>query len=45
MTYEGRESMITLLEALNTQKKYKLETLYLAMSLCDRYLVNLAIKN
>ena len=43
--YEGRESMITLLEALNTQKKYKVETLYLALSLCDRYLVNLAIEN
>lgn len=45
VSYEGRESMITLLEALNTQKKYKLETLYLALSLCDRYLVNLAIAN
>ena len=43
--YEGREIMITLLEALNTQKKYKVETLYLALSLCDRYLVNLAIEN
>ena len=45
VSYEGRESMITLLEALNTQKKYKLDTLYLALSLCDRYLVNLAIQN
>ena len=32
------------LEALNAEKKYKPETLYLAASLCDRYLVNLAIK-
>ena len=34
VSYEGRESMITLLEALNSQKKYKLDTLYLALSLC-----------
>ena len=37
--------MITLLEDLNRQKEYKDETLYLAASLCDRYLVNLAVKN
>jgi len=37
--------MITLLEDLNNQKSYKEETLYLAASLCDRYLVNLAVKN
>ena len=37
--------MITLLEDLNISKAYKDETLYLAASLCDRYLVNLAIKN
>ena len=35
--------MVTLLEALITEKEYKEETLYLAVSLCDRYLVNLAI--
>ena len=35
--------MVTLLEALITEKDYKEETLYLAASLCDRYLVNLAI--
>ena len=35
--------MVTLLEALITEKDYKEETLYLAVSLCDRYLVNLAI--
>lgn len=36
--------MITLLEDLQRQKSYKEETLYLAASLCDRYLVNLAVK-
>ena len=45
VSYDGRESMITLLEALNLQKKYKLDTLYLALSLCDRFLVNLSIEN
>ena len=37
--------MITLLEDLNNSKAYKEETLYLAASLCDRYLVNVAIIN
>ena len=37
--------MITLLEDLNRLKHYKEETLYLAASLVDRYLVNLAVKN
>jgi hypothetical protein len=31
--------MVTLLEALNQEKEYKQETLYLAASLSDRYLV------
>ena len=35
--------MVTLLEALIAEKSYKEETLYLAVSLCDRYLVNLSI--
>ena len=43
VTNDSRQRMITLLEALNDEKKYKPETLYLAASLCDRYLVNLAI--
>lgn len=37
--------MITLIEDLNRLKSYKEETLYLAASLVDRYLVNLAVKN
>ena len=44
LSTSSRQHMITLLEALNAEKKYKPETLYLAASLCDRYLVNLAIK-
>ena len=44
LSTSSRQHMITLIEALNAEKKYKPETLYLAASLCDRYLVNLAIK-
>ena len=42
---QARRHMVTLLEDLNRLKEYKEETLYLAASLCDRYLVNLAVKN
>lgn len=45
VTELARRHMITLIEDLNRLKQYKEETLYLAASLCDRYLVNLAIKN
>lgn len=41
---QARRHMITLLEDLNKNKQYKEETLYLAASLADRYLVNLAVK-
>ena len=41
---QARRHMVTLLEDLNRNKQYKEETLYLAASLCDRYLVNLAVK-
>ena len=37
--------MITLLEDLNRTKEYKEDTLYLAASLCDRFLVNLAVRH
>lgn len=40
---DTRRHMVTLLEALNLEKDYKEETLFLAASLADRYLVNLAI--
>lgn len=41
---EARRHMITLLEDLNNVKQYKEETLFLAASIADRYLVNLAVK-
>jgi len=41
----ARRHLITLIEDLNRLKEYKEETLYLAASLVDRYLVNLAVKN
>lgn len=42
---ESRRHMVTLLEALNHEKGYKEETLYLATSLADRFLVNLVIES
>lgn len=45
VTKETRSHMITLLEALNAEKEYKQDTLFLAASLSDRYLVNLAVRN
>ena len=41
---QARRHMITLIEDLNRLKKYKEESLYLAASLADRLLVNLAVK-
>jgi len=41
----ARRHMITLIEDLNRLKSYKEETLYLASSLADRFLVKLAVKN
>lgn len=40
----ARKHMITLMEDLNRLKDYKEETLFLAASIADRYLVNLAVK-
>ena len=42
---QSRRHMITLIEDLNRLKNYKEETMYLAASLVDRYMVNLAVKN
>ena len=36
--------MVMLIEYMNNYKSYKLETLYLAVSLADRYLVNIAVQ-
>ena len=40
----GRQQMIILIEELHVLKEYKIETLYLAVSFADRYLVNIAVK-
>lgn len=40
---EARHHMVTLLEELNSLKAYKEETFFLACSLADRYLVNVAV--
>jgi len=42
---QARRHMITLIEDLNRLKNYKEETLFIAASLADRFLVNLAVKN
>ena len=42
---EARKHMITLFQDLVLSKNYKEETLYLAASIADRYLVNLAVRN
>ena len=36
--------MVILIEELHALKEYKVETLYLAVSFADRYLVNVAVK-
>ena len=41
---DSRTHFVTLLEDLNMIKKYKEETLYSAVSIVDRYLVNLVIR-
>ena len=41
---ESRKHLITLFEDLNSEKKYKEETLYMATSIADRYLCNLAVR-
>lgn len=45
MTAAAREQIVALIENLQQKKQYKLETLYLAVSIADRYLVNLAISD
>ena len=44
VTEDARHHMVTLLEELNRLKNYKEETFYLACSLADRYLVNIAVQ-
>ena len=40
---KAREGFVTLLEDLNFKKNYKEETLYMAQSIADRYLVHLIV--
>ena len=42
---DSRTHFVTLLEDINMIKNYKEETLYSAVSIADRYLVNLVVRN
>ena len=39
-----RQQMVMLIEDLASLKQYKVETLYLAVSIADKYLVNIAVQ-
>jgi len=41
---ENRKFTVQLIQALHQVKNYKIDTLYLAISIADRYLVNLVIR-
>ena len=41
----SRLQMVILIEQLHELKKYKVETLYTAVSIADRYLINQAVTN
>ena len=43
ITNHARQQMVLLIEELHAIKQYKIETLYLAVSLADRYLVYIAL--
>ena len=43
ITGQARQQMVLLIEELHALKQYKVETLYLAVSLADRYLVYIAV--
>ena len=45
MTDIDRKHMVMLIEDLHHLKEYKIETLYLAVSIADKYLVNVAVQN
>ena len=45
ITSHARQQMVSLIEELHTIKQYKIETLYLAVSLADRYLVYIAFSD
>jgi len=37
-----RKEMVRLIEKLHSEKNYRIETLYLAVNIADRYLINLS---
>ena len=38
-----RQQMVLMIEDISIMRKYKIETLFLAVSISDRYLANLAV--
>ena len=44
ITAKQRRLMVLIMEKLNEMQNYKLETLFLAVSIADRYLLSLASK-
>ena len=44
ITTSQRKRMVILIEDLHRHKGYKIDTLFLAVSIADRYLVNLAVE-
>ena len=44
ITAKQRKLMVMIMEKLNDMQNYKLETLFLAVSIADRYLLSLASK-
>ena len=44
ITAKQRRLMVMIMEKLNDMQNYKLETLFLAVSIADRYLLSLASK-
>ena len=42
ITVAHRKEMVRLIESLHSKKNYRVETLYLAVNVADRYLINLA---
>ena len=43
ITKVQRKRMLILLQELHSKKKYRQETMYLAVSLADRFLINLSV--
>ena len=41
---DQRKRMVILIEELHRKKKYRIETLFLAVSIADRYLIHLTVQ-